>query len=353
MSVTIAGKVITPYNKNHGGGTSRIKYIVVHYVGALGGAEANARYYASCYVGASAHYYVGFNGEIWQGVEDSDIAWHCGGGLQGVKAGEAGQFYQQCTNSNSIGIEMCVRKRSTKTMDAEDSDWYFEDKTVISCANLVKHLMAKYNVPASRVIRHYDVNAKYCPNPFVKNNGRYTWKDFKAMISGKPNALPHPQIDTNKYYRIGLGWLNGECQYQQGAYLTKENAINACKKAGSQYKVYDPNGKQVYPIVSNITTAKDTYRVGTGWSNGKCVGQKGAYSVEANAIKYCNTLGSKYKVYNSAGKQVYPVKTYIVEKGDTLSKIASSHKTTVDVLVKLNNISNPSLIEVGDRIILP
>ena len=351
MSVTISGKVITPYNKTRYGSTSRIKYIVIHYVGALGGAEANARYYASCYVGASAHYFVGFDGEIWQGVADFDIAWHCGGGLQGEKVGEAAQYYKQCTNTNSIGIEMCVRKRNTKTMGATDSDWYFEDKTVLSCVELVKYLMAKYNVPASHVIRHYDVTAKYCPNPFIKNNGKYTWSDFKSMISGKtPTSSSGQQsTDSNKYYKIGLGWSNGSCQYQQGAYLSKDNAIAACKKAGSQYKVYDPSGKQVYPAVSQ----KETYRVGTEWSNGKCIGQKGAYSVESNAIKYCEMLGSKYKVYNSAGKQVYPVNVYIVEKGDTLSKIASSHNTTVDVLVKLNKLTNPSMIEIGDRIILP
>ena len=71
-------KLLTPYNLNRLGDTSRIKYIVLHYVGATGGAEANCRYYASKYIGASAHYYVGFDGEIWQSVEDGDIAWHCG-----------------------------------------------------------------------------------------------------------------------------------------------------------------------------------------------------------------------------------------------------------------------------------
>lgn len=47
---------------------------MIHYVGALGGAEDNCRYYASRYVGASAHYFVGHDGEIWQSVEEKDIA---------------------------------------------------------------------------------------------------------------------------------------------------------------------------------------------------------------------------------------------------------------------------------------
>ena len=78
-------KLLTPYNLNRLGDTNRIRYIVIHYVGATGGAEANCRYYASKYIGASAHYYVGFGGEIWQSVEDGDIAWHCRQKVTGIR----------------------------------------------------------------------------------------------------------------------------------------------------------------------------------------------------------------------------------------------------------------------------
>ena len=52
-------KLLTPYNFTNKDNAGRIKYIVIHYVGALGGAEANCKYYASKYLGASAHYFVG------------------------------------------------------------------------------------------------------------------------------------------------------------------------------------------------------------------------------------------------------------------------------------------------------
>ena len=58
-------KLLTPYNHNSGT-IDRIKYIVIHYVGATGGAKANCEYYAGANRGASAHYYVGFEGEVWQ-----------------------------------------------------------------------------------------------------------------------------------------------------------------------------------------------------------------------------------------------------------------------------------------------
>ena len=109
-------KLLTPYNFTNANNVGRIKYIVIHYVGALGGAWANCHYYASKYLGASAHYFVGFEGEIWQSVEDEDIAWHCG--AKNYK-------HAECRNSNSIGIELCVRNKGSQADTSKD--WYFED----------------------------------------------------------------------------------------------------------------------------------------------------------------------------------------------------------------------------------
>ena len=166
-------KLLTPYNFTNKDNAGRIKYIVIHYVGALGGAEANCKYYASKYLGASAHYFVGFNGEVWQSVEDEDIAWHCGA---------SSYKHAECRNSNSIGIEMCVRNKGSQS--AESKDWYFEEATVNAAIELTKYLMQKYGVPASNVIRHHDVTGKICPNPYVYNSTKHTWDAFKKAISG-------------------------------------------------------------------------------------------------------------------------------------------------------------------------
>ena len=134
-------KLLTPYNHNPGT-TDRIKYIVIHYVGALGGAKANCQYYAGGSRGASAHYFVDFDGSIWQSVEDRDIAWHCGAKTY---------RHPECRNANSIGIELCVRNSGSKADTSRD--WYFEDATVASAIQLTRKLMAKYGVPADHVIR--------------------------------------------------------------------------------------------------------------------------------------------------------------------------------------------------------
>ena len=164
-------KLLTPYNYTNGS-LDRIRYLVIHYVGATGGAEANCRYYASQYIGASAHYFVGFDGEIWQSVEDRNIAWHCGAKTY---------RHPECRNSNSIGIELCVRTKGSQA--ATGKDWYFEDATVRAAIQLARELMDRYQIPADHVLRHYDVTGKICPNPYVYNHTAHTWDQSLAALS--------------------------------------------------------------------------------------------------------------------------------------------------------------------------
>ena len=155
------------YRKNR---KDKIKYIVIHYVGASGTARQNAIYYHNnSGIGASAHYFVGHgseNGAIYQSVPESACAWHCGS--------ETGKYYHACRNDSSIGIELCCHKGVA-------NNWYFDEITVTNAIALTKELMAKYSIPAENVIRHYDVTHKCCPAPFVKNQEE--WNKFKRRLT--------------------------------------------------------------------------------------------------------------------------------------------------------------------------
>ena len=148
------------------GSINRIKYIVVHFTANNGDtAYGNTNYFKS-YRGASAHYFIDENG-IYQSIEDKNIAWHCG----------AKKYkHSTCRNSNSLGVELCSRKDSK-------GNYYFMDKTVDNAIELVKMLMAKYNVPIANVIRHYDVTGKNCPEPFVRDIK--SWQNFKDRLEEK------------------------------------------------------------------------------------------------------------------------------------------------------------------------
>lgn len=144
------------------------KYIVIHYVGAVSTAYNNSVYFKNVNRSASANYFVDDN-EIYRVVKDCDRAWHCGDKL---KNGNGGSFNGKCTNSNSIGIEMCCYNNNG-TLD-------ISEKTISNTIELVKELMAKYNILPENVIRHFDVTNKMCPAPLVENTAR--WLDFKARL---------------------------------------------------------------------------------------------------------------------------------------------------------------------------
>lgn len=176
------------------GRTSTIKYIVIHYTANNGDtAKGNANYFHNNKnLQASAHYFVDEK-EIWQAVRDEDTAYHCG----------ANKYkHNECRNSNAIGIEMCSRKNA-------DGTYYFKDATVANAIRLVRQLMAKYNIPASRVIRHYDVTGKMCPMPFVNAD---RWAKFKKQLEA---------MEVEKQKKIKL---NG-----------KEKTVHVIEKDGYNY----------------------------------------------------------------------------------------------------------------------
>jgi glucan-binding YG repeat protein len=220
-------QLLTPYNYTNGE-LSRIKYIVIHYVGALGGAEANCKYYASQYVGASAHYFVGFNGEIWQSVEDKNIAWHCGAKTY---------KHPECRNTNSLGIELCVRNKGSQTDTSRD--WYFEETTVREAKKLTKTLMEQYGIKEDHVIRHYDVTGKICPNPYVYNHTKHTWQDFKDSLVTAAE--------------IKSGWVEDESGWKFYLGDTGNLVKNDWYKDGEKWYWFDGAGYMV----------KDTWKTGS------------------------------------------------------------------------------------------
>lgn len=62
-------------------------------------------------------------------------------------------------------------------------------------------------------------------------------------------------------------------------------------------------------------------------------------------------LGVSLNNNNSAGNTTPSNKVYVVKKGDNLTKIARELNVTINHLVNKNNISNPNLIYVGQKLI--
>lgn len=205
------------------------KYIAIHYLGVVG---QNNKVEAGGY---GAHYYIYWDGTIYQAAKHNAILCQVG------TAGYYTQKHPEARNGNTIGIELCP-KCDGNASNPSDPYWYFTTETQEACVQLVKKLMQDLGIPASHVLRHYDIVNKHCPAPYVNNNKyktSWTWEEFKARISGSSGGSSTG--GTGQMYRIRKSWADAGSQI--GAYENLDNAKAACK-AG--YTVYDKDGKAVY-----------------------------------------------------------------------------------------------------------
>ena len=179
------------------------KYIVIHYVGAVSSAFNNAKYFETTYRGASAHYFVDEK-DVYQVVREKDASWHCGSNKY---------KHPDCRNNNSIGIEMCCYKNTNGQIDVSE---IVENRTV----ELVKELMAKYDIPVENVLRHYDITGKNCPAPHVTNQAR--WNSFKQKLNSKPNIRYEVHVQE-------IGWQEQKADGQIAGTEGESKRIEAIK----------------------------------------------------------------------------------------------------------------------------
>ena len=135
---------------------SKIKYIVIHYTANDGDTdENNGKYFKNNIVKASAHYFVD-DDSVTQSVPDNYAAWAVGGNkYASCSTTGGGKYHGICTNTNSLSIEICD--------DVKNGVIYPSAATIENAIALTKEKMKEYNVPADRVIRHFDVVGKICP----------------------------------------------------------------------------------------------------------------------------------------------------------------------------------------------
>lgn len=133
-------------------------------------------------VKTSAHYFVDEK-EIVQSVDDLRIAWAVGGKKYPSCAQTGGgTMYGKCKNANSISIEICDAKK--------DGVYAPGAKTVAQALELTKALMKKYNIPASNVIRHFDVDGQAVPGVLVRQEecGQVGKMSSTARLRGRTTA---------------------------------------------------------------------------------------------------------------------------------------------------------------------
>ena len=211
------------------------EWIVIHYTATEASAYNNAVYFSrGGNWNSSAHYFVDGGGVIYQSVPEDRGAWHGGN--------------YEC-NTHSIGIETVSAGEDFSAAEIAELSW------------LVGVLMDTYGIPASRVIRHYDVADyfggytvdpnKHCPASYV-DEGK--WQSLKAaIISGyDPDEEDEMSVWTYK---------NPEMNGNDDAYQILTDIRNAVKYGGISswgYKNAEMNGEaDTYQVLTDIKRVLD------------------------------------------------------------------------------------------------
>lgn len=182
--------------RNINGTGNPCKYIVVHETdntnkGAGARTHANAQYHGN-FSDMSVHYYSGSDG-VYQAAEHTCKCWHVG------RTYVSKPNNPDCTNNNSIGIEICVNS---------DGNYVAARQNAIE---LVKYLIQITGISASRVIRHYDAKGKHCPRKMLDNPT--LWDDFKKQISDAGSSTEIPPETSTDWKATGTATCTGNGVY--------------------------------------------------------------------------------------------------------------------------------------------
>ena len=242
-------------------GRGKDKYLVYHYTAGVtskkGSARATASWFANPKAGGTADFIVD-DEEIVQYNPDPEkySCWAVGGSAYGNRGGK---LHGVATNHNCISIEICSTNKTGRVTNPNDDNWYFTDAALANAAKLGRYLMEVYGIPASRVIRHYDVTGKLCPGIKGWNleNGSddKKWQTFKAQLSAEaedntpaPAPTPAPSGATTVNY----------------AYKVTVSDLNIRKGPGTNYDSAGYTGKGVFTIVAE-KGGWGKLKSGAGW----------------------------------------------------------------------------------------
>ena len=135
-----------------------VNSIFVHYTANRNTSAAQNRSYFESLKdtherSASAHFIIGYDGEIIQCIPFEEIA-----------------YAVKTRNYDSISIECCYKS----------ADGSFTKETYDSLIHLLAYLVKKYGLSTDDILRHYDCGGKKCPLYYVEHED--DWEQLKRDV---------------------------------------------------------------------------------------------------------------------------------------------------------------------------
>ena len=200
MNFTISNEYKSPnFNKSRDMGL--LDAIIIHYTG-MQNSESALNYLCNKKSEVSSHYFINEEGQIFQLVDDFNIAWH---------AGVSKWLKRKNLNATSIGIELV-------NPGHEHGYKVFSEKQYESLEQLIKLLFSKYNIKKDWVLGHSDIAPSRKLDPGenfdwhrLARKGLSIWPDkiFSVPDDLKSNQLLHNLLsdigyDVKNYFKPSL-----------------------------------------------------------------------------------------------------------------------------------------------------
>lgn len=308
----LCNEIVAFGGKNCNPRKNPVTKITIHHMAGVMDAGNCARMHLA--KSSSANYYVGNDGKICGGVDETKRAWTSGTG-------------NEKNTNDHMAITIEVSNSQREGMWPVSSAAY--QATIRLCADICKFygIIPHYDGTKNGTLTiHKLFQATACPGPYLENlhkSGQIE-RDILAVMGTLPVTPSQEPATEPVLLRV-----------QTGAYRDKQNAFN---------RLAELRAKGIDGIV--VLADDGMYKV-----------QVGAYSKQENANNRAlelQRMGFATFVTDKGGTMVAEntTKTHVVQIGDTLSGIASKYGTTVAKLQAANGIKNANVIYPGQKLVI-
>lgn len=265
----------------------------------------------------------------------------------GLKVGA--YWYSYATSSNDAVLEAraCMSVIKGKTFeypiwfDLEEGSQFAKGTTF--CSSLVKAF-------CSELEKNGYFTGLYMSRSYLQNYITSDIKNKYALWIAEYGSKCQYSGSYGMWQYSSTGKVNGingnvdmDYSYVDYASVIKSKGKNGFKKTNTSTNTNKKPTTTVTPVKKKTIDEIAKEVIGGKWGNGE---ERKKKLIKAG-YDY-NKVQAKVNQLVAKNKST----TYTVRSGDTLSSIATKYKTTVQKLVKDNNIKNPNLIYAGQKIII-
>ena len=265
------------------------------------------------------------------------------------------QYNSHCNYTNAYSIWQYSSSGSVNGISGRvDMDWLYRD-LVTEIKESGKNGYSNSPSVPDDINESADNNSE--PSQPTENNYKKFKSNNNIVYATAYNAkAKEGGLTLSSAYRNT--WLRVTGEYYDGKVVLANNGLGFFNTDDITWETNEvvesgkfiSNNNIVYATAYNASVKKNGLNLSSAYQNKELTITRTYYDGKVvlanNGLGFFNT--DDIRMVGSSTPR-----TYIVKSGDTLSSIAKTYNTTVDALVKANNISNPNLIYVGQTIIIP